>query len=284
MAIFSLLAGAELSFGETEQFSVAGYESIEVIVGPTEYVIDETIYLWLAITSGTLGTYLSVQQTGDDWTLTAMVDCYIHDVVGQQPVTEPDAPAVPTVSGIQRFQVTISWIEPDDNNADISSYDLEWRQGSTGSWTEVSNITSTSHTLTGLDHDTAYQVRVRATNSEGDSDYSTAVSFTTAVNQAPTVTINTSSQTINGNSTLVLDASATDPESDDLTIAWSADLGTFTDGATLAATYNAPAPTVASQTATLTLTVTDPYEGETARTLELTIGVELGTQRHHYHS
>ena len=45
------------------------------------------------------------------------------------PVDVPDAPAAPTTSGIERFQATINWVEPDDNGADITSYDLQWRQG-----------------------------------------------------------------------------------------------------------------------------------------------------------
>ena len=91
----------------------------------------------------------------------------------------PDAPATPTVSDIQRFQATVNWVAPDSNGFDITSYDLESRKVIDSFWTEISDLTSTSYTLTGLDADDDYQARVRATNSEGDSDWSDHGQFTT---------------------------------------------------------------------------------------------------------
>ena len=105
-----------------------------------------------------------------------------------RPTAAPEAPTEPTITDLQRFQATVNWVEPEDNNDPITRYDLEWREGSTGSWTEVSDLTGISHILTILDANTVYQARVRATNSEGNSAYSTAVSFTTTASPVSTAT------------------------------------------------------------------------------------------------
>ena len=89
----------------------------------------------------------------------------------------PDVPATPGVGRIGDTQVTVSWAEPD---GDPTSYDLQWRQGNSGPWTTVEDLTSTLYVLSSLTASTAYQVRVRASNAGGDSDYSEAQSFTTA--------------------------------------------------------------------------------------------------------
>ena len=99
-------------------------------------------------------------------------------------VAVPDTPAAPTFTNITHNRATGNWVEPNDNGADITSYDLEWRQGSSGAWTEVSDLTGVSHTLTSLSAETIYQVRVRATNSAGDSDWSENGQFQTL--QQPT--------------------------------------------------------------------------------------------------
>ena len=89
----------------------------------------------------------------------------------------PEVPATPSVGRIGDTQVTVSWAEPD---GDPTSYDLQWRQGNSGPWTTVEDLTSTLYVLSSLTASTAYQVRVRASNAGGDSNYSEAQSFTTA--------------------------------------------------------------------------------------------------------
>ncbi len=75
---------------------------------------------------------------------------------------------------------------------------------------------------------------------------------------APVVTIETVEQTVDGGQTVNLAATASDPDGDDLTLAWTSDGGgTFDDDAVEDASWTAPAKTNSDQTIVLTLTATD---------------------------
>ena len=112
-------------------------------------------------------------------------------------LTVPEAPAAtakPVISAIAQTSATATWVLPDDGGATLSAIDLEWRPGTSGTWTAVTlSATATTHNLTGLTANTLHQVRVRGANSEGDGAWSPIASFTTlaaipARPAAPTVT------------------------------------------------------------------------------------------------
>ena len=65
----------------------------------------------------------------------------------------------------------MTWTAPDNSGRpDIESYDLQYRKGTTGNYIDgPQDVTDTTTIIGGLDADSAYQVRVRATNDEGDS-------------------------------------------------------------------------------------------------------------------
>ena len=68
----------------------------------------------------------------------------------------------------------MSWTAPTNTGPDIDNYDLRYREGTTGSFTNgPQNVTDTSAAIGSLDAGTSYQVQVRATNAEGDSEWST---------------------------------------------------------------------------------------------------------------
>ena len=112
------------------------------------------------------------------------------------PANVPAAPAAPTLTkGAQ--QLTVAWDEPATNGAAITDYDVAYRACTAtdsdtsvltcatnptwdDDWTdrtgETASDTATSVTITGLTNGTAYQVRVQASNSQGDSGWSTAAS------------------------------------------------------------------------------------------------------------
>ena len=83
--------------------------------------------------------------------------------------------------------LSVSWTAPDNTGKpDIESYDLQYRQGSSGSWTDgPQGVTVPEAIITGLAAGTEYQVRVRATNDEGDSRWSAAGSGSTNAADCP---------------------------------------------------------------------------------------------------
>ena len=124
---------------------------------------------------------------------------------------KPDAPGAPTLT-YSNTSLGVSWSAPANNGASITDYDVQYRactlstdltcsNSSTATWEstwtdrtgETTSDTSRSVTLAGLTNGTAYQVQVRAANSVGESDWSTAASEypSTAPGKpaAPTLTV-----------------------------------------------------------------------------------------------
>lgn len=63
----------------------------------------------------------------------------------------------------------------------MTTYDLRYRISGTSTWTDVSNISNNSYSLTGLTPQTTYEAQVRSKCSDGTaSAYSASVSFATA--------------------------------------------------------------------------------------------------------
>ena len=95
----------------------------------------------------------------------------------------PLAPAAPTVSAVDGTtdSLSVSWTAPDNSGKpDIESYDLQYRKGSAGIFTDgPQDVTVTTATIGGLDAGSEYQVQVRATNDEGDGAWSSPGSGTT---------------------------------------------------------------------------------------------------------
>ena len=97
----------------------------------------------------------------------------------------PDAPSAPTLI-VGTTWLEASWTAPADNGAAITGYDVEYRTTG-GNWTDASHAgTSTTKRIESLVADTAYEVRVRASNAEGAGDWSPAASGRTdAAAEAP---------------------------------------------------------------------------------------------------
>ena len=107
---------------------------------------------------------------GNSGTDTITVTITITDV--NEP---PDRPAAPSVSGTSgsTTSLNVSWSAPDNTGPDIDNYDLQYRQGTSGSFTSgPQNVNGISTTIGSLTANTSYQVQVRATNDEGDSQWS----------------------------------------------------------------------------------------------------------------
>ena len=100
------------------------------------------------------------------------------DEVEGTPSTTPDAPVVGVAPGNE--QLTVSWDAPGTGGSAITGYTVQLKDSTVTGWPSASvteeTLTgtppATSHTFTGLTNDTAYTVRARATNANGDGDWS----------------------------------------------------------------------------------------------------------------
>ncbi len=114
---------------------------------------------------------------GNGGTDTVAVTVNVTDV--DEPPAAPAAPAVSAVAG-SHTDLDVAWSTPANTGPMINSYDLQYQQSGAGSWTNgPQDVTGTSDRITVPLADTEYEVRVRATNNEGDSDWSPAGSGTT---------------------------------------------------------------------------------------------------------
>ena len=83
-------------------------------------------------------------------------------------------------------QVRVNWDAPADNGSDITDYDVQYRQGAAGAWTDVSHSgTGRTATISSLTDGQSYQVRVRATNAPGTGPWSPHASVTVGVPAPP---------------------------------------------------------------------------------------------------
>ena len=115
-------------------------------------------------------------------TATQAITVTVTDVSGEKPAT----PAAPTVAAASVTSLTVNWSAPANAGPAITDYDVQYRAGTTGNWSDGGHSgTATTATLTGLSENTSYQVQVRATNDEGTGDWSDAGSGATDANAAP---------------------------------------------------------------------------------------------------
>ena len=92
----------------------------------------------------------------------------------------PCATTVPTgvsASSITPVSATIGW-----DNIPSATYDLRYKETSSGTWIEVLDLSAPSHNLTGLTASTNYEVQTRSKCGVSSSSYSSSTNFaTTAV-------------------------------------------------------------------------------------------------------
>ena len=132
----------------------------------------------------------------------------------------PSAPAPPSVFAVadDTGSLSVSWTAPDNSGKpDIQSYDLQYRQGTGGSWSDgPQDETDTGAIIMGLAAAARYQVQVRATNADGDGDWSPpGTGFTNEEdNEAPVFTSG-ATFSVDENRTAVGTVAATDANAGD---------------------------------------------------------------------
>ena len=105
---------------------------------------------------------------------------------------KPDKPSVTVESRPEALSV--SWSVSDDGGSDITEYQVQWKSGSGsfGTSNQQTGLTTTNTLIENLTNGTDYDVRVRAMNTIGWSDWSDAVTGTPRPRPAPSVSITAS--------------------------------------------------------------------------------------------
>ena len=120
---------------------------------------------------------------GNGGTDTVTVTITVTDV--DEPPGQPAAPSVTATAG-STTSLDVTWTAPTNTGPAIASYDLQYRAGTSGNFTNgPQNVTGTSAAIGSLAADTSYEVQVRATNAEGDGDWSVAGTGRTTATSAP---------------------------------------------------------------------------------------------------
>ncbi len=131
----------------------------------------------------------SVTVRASDGTASATIDVEITVTDEDE---QPDKPAKPTLAAVSGATDSLdaSWTKPGLNGGpDITGYAVEYRQGTSGTWTNWMHTgTGTATTITGLTANTEYQVRVQALNGETPSDWSDPSDAATTVAAGPPAT------------------------------------------------------------------------------------------------
>ena len=173
----------------------------------------------------------------------------------------------------------VSWSAPANTGPPITGYDLQYRAGTSGDFTDGPQdvpATSTSTMIASLQAGTSYQVQVRASNAAGDgawSDSGTGETTTVAVNNAPVADAG-ADQTAEEGAGVTLDGTgSSDADSDTLTYAWSQTSGTtVTLSSTTAASPTFTAPELlAYEDLVFSLTVNDGTVDSAADTVTVTV-------------
>lgn len=103
-------------------------------------------------------------------------DIRLTEIYGGQLPLNP-TPKDLAYSNVTNASAQLSW------TSTASNFNIQYKTTSAGEWTTIENITANPYTLTGLDAETEYQVKVQADHGVyGLSDYTDPISFTTKTN------------------------------------------------------------------------------------------------------
>ncbi|WP_042243646.1 fibronectin type III domain-containing protein, partial [Jejuia pallidilutea] len=110
--------------------------------------------------------------------LTTTFDGFIFDdfkVIGIEiPCDNTNSPSNLVVNTITSLSATASW-----DNIPSASYDIRYKEVSSGTWTEITNLSANTYNIFGLAISTNYEIQVRTRCSLNTSSYSSSTYFTT---------------------------------------------------------------------------------------------------------
>ena len=144
---------------------------------PIDHNRNNTYEIVVTVTSGTGPRELTSSQA---------ITVTVTDDTGETAATVPDPPSL-TVTGATETSLTLGWQQP--AGPPVGDYDLQYRATGGGNWSDWSHTgPARTANITALDSGTAYEVRIRATNTEGTGGWSNPVIATTRGNRAPQFT------------------------------------------------------------------------------------------------
>ena len=163
---------------DTLEYALGGTDAskfgIDTSTGQLKTKVGET-YDYESDTSHEVTVTVSDGNSGTD-AITVTINVTDEDEV-------PLVPAAPTLSAVSGSdtKLSVSWTTPDNTGRPaIASYDLQYKATFETTWTGgPEDETGTSAEITDLAPGTTYEVQVRASNSDGDGDWSSAGSGTT---------------------------------------------------------------------------------------------------------
>ena len=104
-------------------------------------------------------------------------------IIGLQIPCETTVPASLGSASISASEATISW-----DNIPSATYDLRYKEVTSSTWIDISDLSTSSTTLTGLLASTNYEVQVRSKCDASNSSYTSSHTFTTtAINYCVSV-------------------------------------------------------------------------------------------------
>ena len=163
---YSVSGGVDSAFFEITNAGVLTFVSAPDFESPLLSYADNVYMFQVEATSGTGDRVLTATQT---------ITVTVVDV--DEAPSRPDAP---TLSSPSSTSLSVSWSAPSNSGPVIGDYDVQYRNGTIGSFRNWSHADdSTIAVITGLNASTLYYVRVLARNAEGNSSWSETSSFTT---------------------------------------------------------------------------------------------------------
>jgi chitodextrinase len=138
-----------------------------------------------------------------------------YAAINARPVAPPDTtpPATPTglkVDSASSNQVKISWSANSD--ADFLNYQLRYKTTSGSTYTNISNVTATTYTFSGLTNGTAYTFEIAAKDKAGNQSNFATIQSTPVDNILPTISITTPANNATVQGLVNITATANDNE------------------------------------------------------------------------
>ena len=170
---------------------------------PADHNGDNTYDIAVTVISGTGQRQLTATQN---------VIIAVTDDTSEADTRLPDPPSL-TVTGTTGTSLTLGWQQP--AGPPIEDYDIQYRVVGTNAWANWPHTgTARTATVGGLTAATAYEVRIRATNTEGTGEWSRPALANTTGNRAPQFT-SRSTLTVPEQTQQIAEVTAIDPDPED---------------------------------------------------------------------